>query len=138
MKKTVGRFITPPEFRKLGETFGRLPYSDLWKWTKEGDIYERTFDNLPLIRLLGVKALSLLSYEKFNPEQAIFSPFEHNRYEHSFMVGLIVGEILKSNGFSRKDINTGIVAGLIHDIATPAFGDVSKKIDPKALNEENF
>lgn len=138
MLEEEGRQPILPEIDELGETYGRLPFSDLKRWTEEGDIYERAFENLPLGRLAYVKALSFLSYEEFDPKYAIFAPYPHTRFEHAFVVSLVSGEILKLNGFSQQDINTGIIAGLVHDNATPAFGDATKKVDPKALDEERF
>ena len=125
-------------FEMEGETFDFLPYSDLRRWTEESDIYERSFQNLPLERLAGVKALSFLSYIGPNPKDQIFLPYTHTRFDHSFVVGLVIQAIMKQNGFDQEDINVGIVAGLIHDIATPAHGDATKRVDPKALDEEQF
>ncbi|MBI2613898.1 MAG: HD domain-containing protein [Candidatus Levybacteria bacterium] len=125
-------------FEMEGETYGFLPSSDLKRWTEEDDPYEKAFRRLPLGRLDGVKALSFLSYIGPAAKDQIFLPYTHTRFDHSFVVGLVIEAIMRQNGFDQEDINVGIVAGLIHDIATPAHGDATKKVDPKALDEEQF
>lgn len=118
--------------------FDSLPYSNLRRWTEEGDIYEQAFSNFPLDRLSGIKTLSFLSYAgtETNAERVIFLPYQHTRLDHSLVTAFVVEKILKHNGFSPKDVELGIVAGLVHDIAMPAHGDPTKKIDPLALDEE--
>ncbi len=51
---------------------------------------------------------------------------------------MVSERILKRNGFDDQEINKGIIAGLLHDIATPALGDATKNIDPHNLHEEDF
>lgn len=133
-----GKQLELTGFEMEGETFAFLPCSDLKRWTEEGDIYERSFQNLPLARLDRVKALSFLSYVGPNPKDQIFLPYTHTRSDHQLVTAFTVEAIMKQNGFPQEDINVGIVAGLIHDIATPAHGDATKKVDPKALDEEQF
>lgn len=126
------------EWGEFGETFDNLPYSDLRRWTQEGDIYERIFQNVPLGRHHHVKALSFLSYVGPDPKDQFFLPYVHTRFDHQFTTAIVMEEILKQNGFPQEDIDLAILAGLIHDIATPAHGDATKKIDPEALDEEKF
>lgn len=133
-----GRQLELAGFEMEGEAFDFLPCSDLRRWTEESDIYERSFQNLPLARLDGVKALSFLSYVGPAAKDQIFLPYSHTRFDHSFTVGIVIETIMRQNGFPQEDTNVGIVAGLIHDIATPAHGDATKKVDPKALDEEQF
>jgi HD superfamily phosphohydrolase len=66
-----------------------------------------------------------------------FTEFTHSRLDHSLTVALITEEILRQNGFSQDQINRGIVASLLHDIATPAYGDATKQVDIKNLHEED-
>lgn len=114
-----------------------LPFSDLNRWVQNG-IYTDAFNAFPLGRLGGVKALSLLSYVGPKPEDRYFVEYGHTRLDHSLVVALTIEQILKLNGFAQEEINLGIIAGLLHDIATPAHGDATKKIDPKNLDEEEF
>ena len=116
-----------------------LPYSSLRRWLYEGSVYEKALRELPLGRLGGVKSLSFLSYLGEDPESVNCAyPAHHTRYDHSLVVGIVMEEILKQNCFPQDEINKGILAGLIHDIATPAHGDATKSVDPKNLEEEDF
>src|SRR3989344_2019714 len=114
-----------------------LPFSDLNRWVQNG-IYTDAFDVFPLRRLGEVKALSLLSYVGPKPEDHYFVEYSHTRLDHSLVVALTTEKILRRNGFPQEEVNLGIIAGLLHDIATPAHGDPTKKIDPKNLDEEVF
>lgn len=114
-----------------------LPYSDLKNiWIPEDSIYGEALRNLPLNRLQGVKQLSFLSYVGPEPRITYFLPYSHDRFDHSLTVGLVAEKILRQNGLSEDKVNLGTLAGLLHDIATPANGDPVKNIDPSALNEE--
>lgn len=126
------------EWGETGEMYDHLPYSTLGQWTEEGDIYDKASRNLPLDRLHSIKALSFLSYIGPDPEHTIFMEYPHTRLDHSLTVAIVMEKILQQNGFENTEINIGIIAGLIHDIATPAHGDATKKIDPDALDEEKF
>lgn len=121
-----------------GEMFDNLPYSHFRRWTERNDIYDHATQNFPLGRLHRVKALSFLSYVGPDPENTMFLEYSHTRYDHSLVVALVSEQILKQNGFPQEDINLGVIAGLVHDIATPGYGDATKKVDPEALDEEKF
>lgn len=135
-ERLAARHRMLPEIDEVGETYCRLPFSDFQRWTKEGDIYERAFTNLPLGRLDGIRSLSFLS--SHNKLEEIIDHYKQSRFEHVFLVSLLLGDILRRNGFSKEKVVLAELAGLLHDIGTPAFGDAAKKIDPKALNEEKF
>lgn len=62
----------------------------------------------------------------------------HNRYVHSLDVACNIELIMRNNGFSEKDITKWIILGLLHDIATPAFGDLTMKAFPQLKEEESF
>lgn len=114
-----------------------LPYSDLTNiWIPEDSIYEEALRNLPLMRLQGVKQLSFLSYIGPNPEMTYLLPYSHDRFDHSLTVGLVAEKMLRQNRLPESKINLGIIAGFLHDIATPAHGDPVKYLDSEALNEE--
>lgn len=117
-----------------------LPYSDLSRWVPEQSIYEEAQRSIKaLSRLDNIKALSFLSFigPKRNPD-TYYVGYSHTRLDHSLVVALTTEQILRQNGASLDQINIGIVAGLFHDIATPALGDAAKQLDPKNLDEENF
>jgi HD superfamily phosphohydrolase len=121
-----------------GAFFESLPYSDFRRWVPENSIYTNALNQIPnLNRLSNVKCLSFLSYVGPDPKNTYFIEFPHSRLDHTLTVALITEEILKQNGFSQDQINLGIVAALLHDIATPAYGDATKQVDPVNLHEEN-
>lgn len=119
--------------------FEFLPYSNLKRWIYDTSIYEEAHGFLPLMRLHDVRTLSFLSF--LGKERELFryiEPSTHTRYDHSLVVAMVCEEILKQNCFPQDEINKGILAGLVHDIATPAHGDAIKKVDPAHLDEEAF
>ncbi|OGH05187.1 MAG: hypothetical protein A2W22_05985 [Candidatus Levybacteria bacterium RBG_16_35_11] len=119
--------------------FEFLPYSSLRRWLYDTSIYEEAHGSLPLMRLHHIRSLSFLSYLGKNRESLYYiTPANHTRYDHSLVVAMVSEEILKQNCFPQEEINKGILAGLVHDIATPAHGDATKKTDPRNLDEENF
>lgn len=118
--------------------FENLPYSDFKRWVPEDSIYEEALNKIPALnRLNGIKALSFLSYVGPKPKEAYFVEFTHTRLDHTLTVALIGEEILKQNGIPKDQINLYIVAALLHDIATPAYGDATKQVDMKNLHEED-
>lgn len=118
--------------------FENLPYSDFKRWVPENSIYEESLKKIPALnRLNGIKALSFLSYVGPRPKDTYFLEFSHTRLDHSLTVALITEEILKQNGIPQDQIDLGIIAALLHDIATPAYGDATKQVDMKNLHEED-
>jgi HD superfamily phosphohydrolase len=137
-------YLIQPELRGLETAeqdvsfFETLPYSDFRRWTPENSIYEEALRKIPALnRLSNIKCLSFLSYVGPDPKNMYFTEFTHSRLDHTLTVALITEEILRQNGFSQKEINIGIVAALLHDIATPAYGDATKQVDMKNLHEED-
>ncbi len=116
-----------------------LPYSDLTNiWIPEKSLYENALRTLPLGRLGNIKQLSFLSYIGPDPKITYFFPYSHDRLDHSLTVGLVAEKMLRQNRLPEDQINLGILAGFLHDIATPAHGDPIKYLDPEALNEETY
>jgi hypothetical protein len=117
-----------------------LPFSDFHVWTKEKSVYTRCYNKVPgLRRLSGIKSLSFLSYLQGERREAnIRMDLYQDRYIHSLLVATLMEEVLTRNEFSEQDVKKGVIAGLFHDIATPALGDATKKIDYKNLDEEKF
>lgn len=120
----------------LERRYGFLPYSDLKQWTPNDGFVEDALSNLQLERLRKIKALSFLSYIGHSTETNESLDYTHNRFDHSFIVGLVCGEMLRRNGYPQNDIKIGITSGLVHDKGLPAYGDAAKKVDPDALDEE--
>lgn len=115
-----------------------LPYSDFRREVPEKSIHAEALNRIPALRRLGnIKCLSFLSYVGTEPKKMYFTEFTHSRLDHTLVVALITEEILKQNGFPEDQINLGIVASLLHDIATPAYGDATKQVDMKNLHEED-
>ena len=119
--------------------FEHLPYSDFRRWVPENSIYEKALRQIPaLSRLTGIKCLSFLSYVGPDPKNMYFTEFTHSRLDHALTVALINEEILKQNGLPQDKVDLGIIAALLHDIATPAYGDATKQVDIKKLHEEDY
>ena len=118
-----------------------LPYSDLAGiWFNEGDNLSNASFALPLWRLNQVNQLGFLinlgADEDF--DNSFAEPFHHTRVNHSLVVGMVMGRILRRNKASEQDVLIGEAAGVIHDIATPAGGDAVKLVDEANLDEEEF
>ncbi len=140
------------EIRNEGEFYVNIPdipidpsripllFNEECGWFSEqrpGDkIYFEAYNVLPLIRLHNIKQLGFLS--PINIPQVEFIGYHHRREVHSLIVARNFELVLRLNNFSTDIINSGIFAGLAHDIATPAGGDAVKGIDPEALDEEKY
>jgi len=138
MQERSPHFQLPLEEIGEGFSFVRLPFSNFKREIPEDDIYEKALRNLPLGRLHGIRKLSFLSHIGPNSEKTVFLQFNHNTLDHSTLVAFLDKEILMKNGFPEEQIAVGFLTGLTHDIGTPAFGDVAKKLDLQALDEEKF
>ena len=100
-------------------------------------LYLEAHQAFPLTRLTDIRALGFLTpigLEEFQ----LSTGYDHNRYEHSLLVARTLEHVMNRNNFSDLAIAHGVVAGLLHDIATPAGGDAVKAIDREALDEEDF
>ena len=126
------------EYENKGKFKVFLPYSDLKEWIPKNGIYDDASNSFPLYRLADIRALSFLAYIGPTPGKQYMIGFDHTRFDHTLVVALTTEHILKQNEFPKKDINIGILAALLHDIAIPAYGDATKSVDPKNLNEEEF
>ena len=62
----------------------------------------------------------------------------HTRAVHSIDVALVGEKISRNNKLDKKFIDTMILLGLLHDIATPAWGDTTMKIFRDLSEELNF
>ncbi len=62
----------------------------------------------------------------------------HTRHLHSIDTGLNMEVILRANNFRNEAVRVATLCGLLHDIATPLFGDIAKKEIPGLSEEVNF
>lgn len=105
----------------------------------EGTVYHDVAKNSTFYRLSGIRALSFLSLVGPAPDVQHYQEFAHGREDHSYVVAKLGELILRHNGYSEEEINKAVIAFLMHDIATPALGDATMKLDPANLSEEeNF
>lgn len=132
-------------FRSVSDEFEEgdfnihLPYSDLRRWISDDSVLAHAASAFRIWgRLNEIRALSFLSYVGPEPEKQYFIGYSHNRLDHSLVVGLTAGEIGRRNNLLQNQIDTLEIAGVLHDIATPALGDAAKSIDPDNLDEEKF
>ncbi|EKD25559.1 MAG: hypothetical protein ACD_80C00019G0001 [uncultured bacterium (gcode 4)] len=61
----------------------------------------------------------------------------HTRYVHSLDTACNIEIIMRNNWFTEEEIKKAIIACCLHDVATPAFGDLTMKAFP-TLKEENW
>ena len=131
--------ISFQEEAEKGRLYISLPFSDLSKWVPDSDshFYNQTLDSFPVNRLAGIHQLGFLSWIHSCPsEKQYFMNFHHDRYDHTLAVAMVMETVLKQNGFSEKDIETGLTAAFLHDITTPAGGNAVMELDYEELDEE--
>lgn len=134
-----GHFMHISDEFEGGEFHEFLPFSDLNRWVDKDDFLFRASVEFGVwSRLKEIRALSFLSYVGPNPEIQYFIGYDHDRLDHSLVVGMNAGEIGKLNNLPQVSINYLKASGILHDIATPALGDATKSIDPDNLDEEKF
>lgn len=119
------------------EFFCALPFSDLRFGIWEEDEAYKAFEAFPVWRLHYVKQLSQLAYIGPTPETQYLLEFNHARDEHTFIVSKLMEIELRDNHAPEELVRKGVAVGMMHDIATPALGDATKKIDQENLNEED-
>ncbi len=132
------------KFSRLSEEGGLfyefIPYSSIGSfWVDEGSIYEEVYRRLPLGRLSNIAALVAITYMpslRVNKDVTYF-PYSHSRLDHSLCVGKGMEIVFQNNGFDQQSVDKAVFIGLIHDIATPAFGDAAISVDFTRLNEED-
>ncbi|MBZ1348615.1 MAG: hypothetical protein KYQ20_02575 [Candidatus Nealsonbacteria bacterium] len=127
----------------------KLPFSsyDFYiDFEKEGIFqelyYSKAFFRLAKIKQLGylISPLSKEETEKLFPFYLHSYPwFRHTRQDHSILTAALMKVVLARNGFSEEESIAPVLTAAYHDIAMPAGGDFTKRIDPKNLEEEkNF
>lgn len=121
-----------------GFVYEHLPFSDLHRWIPENGLVEKAFRAFPLGRLDQIRALSFLSYVGPNPKDVYALEYTHTRLDHTLVVALTVEEILRRYQIPQEQVTIGVIAALLHDVATPAHGDATKAVDMENLHEEKF
>lgn len=97
-------------------------------------------------KILDRFLMELAAKVKFLPQYGIIYhtlegiKYQHNhdRKIHSIDVSLLLERIAFANNLSKKETILLILAGLLHDIATPVWGDVTMKIFKDLKEEDNF
>ena len=125
---------THPEKGKLPPVY-KMRFSDLTTEVPSGSILRKAVSVFPVERLQKIRHMSFLI---FFGESGQILPGEdmRSRWFHSFEVPIILEAILRRNDMTQDKIDMAIIAGLLHDIATPALGDASRKVFPEELDEE--
>lgn len=115
-----------------------MPYTHLNYGVLSSGAVIETIHALNLHRLSGVRQLGtlvdpvMMSYG----ENAIANRFSHNRFGHSLDVAAMATVIGWNCGLDDRDRLHLRVACVMHDALTPAHGDGTKLIDPKAFDED--
>lgn len=102
-------------------------------------IYPDVYRKFKLQRLEGIKQLAFLqptTLEEKNIYHLLGEHFHHTRFFHSLVLARTLELMMRRNHFQPREINLAIASSLVHDLATPAYGDPTKEIDPEALDEE--
>lgn len=124
----------------------RLLKPELVHFSEEKDpLYFEIFKLPAFQRLQGIKALGFLAHIRDDWDTGDLKRvpseergFPHSRMYHSILVARLTEAILLENNFPEEEVRLGILAGLLHDVATPAGGDAIKGLSPKRLDEEDF
>lgn len=118
---------------------------------KEGSVFQafyhsEAFSRLVKIQQLGclISPLSESESEKEAPKSSssnlyLYPWFRHTRWEHSILTAALMDITLARNDFTEEERATPVLTAACHDIAIPAGGDATKRIDLENLDEEkNF
>ncbi|MDP2750580.1 MAG: hypothetical protein Q8O89_07150 [Nanoarchaeota archaeon] len=97
-----------------------------------GEIYRDANHIGILNRLFNIKQLGLLNSE------VVIAGFNQTRYLHSLSTALLTELCLTRNGFSEKEINLGIISGLLHDVYSSPLSDQGKLASRRELDEEKI
>jgi HD superfamily phosphohydrolase len=122
------------------DIFLYLPLSNLGiEFTEDpDDKLNSMVGSLPsLSRLQHINQLSQKRAHPSSVSQELFIPLNHNRYHHTLLVAAVGNQILFDNNLAHLG-SLYTAAALLHDVATPAYGDAAKKVDPLNLDEEDF
>lgn len=145
------RYEERPEEKLELERKISLPLSSSEFYIREGEeggIFRELYLSEALSRLAGIKQLEYLispfskegTEESLQPHLFYLHPyFHHTRRDHSILTAVLMKKVLARAGFSEKERAAPVLTAACHDIAMPAGGDATKRIDPENLDEEkNF
>lgn len=137
-KEEMSRLFGIPEDERFDEEYWiALPYSDLRDWIYTNDTLFQATNAFPSVhRLFHIKALSSLTYTGDDPWRKSYPEFRQDRFVHTLVAAKTAEEIARQNNLPKRDVNTVVTATVLHDDATPAYGDATKSIDPENLHEE--
>jgi hypothetical protein len=114
-----------------------LPYTDGVAWFEaESGLAHQLGWTVNLGRLRGIKQLALLGPPVCQNRRQTTLTFNHDRFLHTYDV-YALGMICAHNmGVKGKDLVALRLSLLVHDLFTPACGDLMKFIDKKAYDED--
>lgn len=118
--------------------FPSLPRAGYGYIVLEDGLCEATASTFSLGRLMEIRQLGFL-HDPMVAEtemKGMTWRFPHTRYTHVFDVMSVMTLMGTNNGLSPRQLNNARVAALTHDTLTPAGGDTTKMIDPKAFDED--
>lgn len=132
-------WLTSEYFEPLALVLRFYPGLDFCFGVQSSGLIHEVAIALGVFRLENIRQLSFLTH----PRRAGTSPsperslgFNHSRYLHSLVVMATASLIGRQVGLSQYDLIHLQVAGLTHDVLTPAGGDTIKDIDPETFNED--
>lgn len=112
---------------------------------REGGVFYEIYHARPFRRLSAISQLGYLvpprpkEWGKEIDMTYLFPQFPQTRWIHSLLTAIIMEIVLARNNFSEKERASAVLTAGFHDIATPAGGDSTKRIDFEGLDEEkNF
>lgn len=114
-----------------------LPYTGGVAWFEgtEGLAHQLNW-LVGLARLQRIKQLSLLGPPVCQGELQTTLSFDHNRFVHTYdvyAIGMVIGHNV---GVAGKDFLALRLSLLVHDLFTPACGDLMKFVDRNAYDED--
>ncbi len=137
LSSEIGQPIELDRFTEEKNRHGfHLPYSTICEPVPSLAIYQEALTCLPMERSAHIKSLALIGTTKATRGESNRKSFLTDRLLHSVGVGILASGIMRRNGFPETIQTAALIQGLSHDIATPAAGDATKKVDPDNLDEE--
>ncbi len=129
-------FYPGPEL--LCQPFG-IPFAGIYGAILNGGLVEDTFKRFPrLNRLWRIRQLGYLQDPVVSSQgtKGLGLHFNHTRFGHTIQVLLAATLIAVNNRLPAASLHALQAAALLHDILTPAGGDTTKAIDPRAFDED--
>lgn len=117
---------------------GKLPFTSGVIWAEgHGGLEHQQENVIGLGRLRSIKQLSLLGFPVKQGQLSYAIGFGHTRFLHTYDV-IAIGLICAHNvGVKGKDLLALNLALAMHDVFTPACGDLMKFIDGRAFDEDS-